>query len=213
MSVLIYRNEQQEGPYDLNTLRQGLATGRFLPEDFAFQDGCADWVPLRTLIPLEPHPPASATERVECIQCNRLILPALAERTGGICMLCFKPSRSAKQLNSAGELAKSKWTEQSFWIVVGAVVLAVLMVWVIASQGISSSNTHDASYLATEAGLNDGYYAGLADAQANKRKMGSSTSLEAGNSLARSKPFDADPSYYGRAWAKGYDKGYDRYSK
>jgi ribosomal protein S19 len=49
---------QQEGPYDLDTIREGLSDGRFAPEDFAFQDGCADWVPLHTLIPPTLQSPA-----------------------------------------------------------------------------------------------------------------------------------------------------------
>lgn|GEM_PF-283305 len=58
MRILIYKNDQQEGPYTLDAIRQGLASGRFAPEDFAFQDGCADWVPLHTLLPAETTPPA-----------------------------------------------------------------------------------------------------------------------------------------------------------
>lgn len=57
MSILIYKNDQQEGPYALDVIRQGLGTGQFTPEDLAFQDGCADWVPLHTLLPAETEPP------------------------------------------------------------------------------------------------------------------------------------------------------------
>ena len=62
MSIHIYKNDQQEGPYDLDTIKQGLVTGRFTLDDFAFQDGCTEWVPLRTLIPEEtpPVPPPQA---------------------------------------------------------------------------------------------------------------------------------------------------------
>ncbi len=62
MSILIYKNDQQEGPYDLETIREGLGSGKFTLEDFAFQDGCADWVPLRTLLPAAPQPPAIPTQ-------------------------------------------------------------------------------------------------------------------------------------------------------
>ena len=57
MSILIYKNDQQEGPYELETIRAGLASGQYTLEDFAFQEGCADWVPLRTLLPSTPQPP------------------------------------------------------------------------------------------------------------------------------------------------------------
>lgn len=60
MSILIYRNGQQEGPFDAETLRQGIGTGVFSPEDFAFQDGCADWVPLRTLVEAAISAPPTA---------------------------------------------------------------------------------------------------------------------------------------------------------
>ncbi len=58
MSILIYKNDQQEGPYDLDTIHAGLSSGQFTLEDFAFQDGCTDWVPLRTLLPSTPQPPS-----------------------------------------------------------------------------------------------------------------------------------------------------------
>ena len=57
MSILIYKNQQQEGPYDLATIQQGLSDGRFDPDDFAWQEGAADWVALRTLFPTIIQPP------------------------------------------------------------------------------------------------------------------------------------------------------------
>ncbi len=68
MSILIYKNEQQEGPYDHDTIRQGLTTGRFTPDDFAFQDGCTDWVPLHTLVSTEkrlPVLPQTVSKKIE----------------------------------------------------------------------------------------------------------------------------------------------------
>ena len=60
MSIHIYKNDQQEGPYDLDTIKQGLLTGRFTLDDFAFQDGCTEWVPLRNLMPEEVPPQTQA---------------------------------------------------------------------------------------------------------------------------------------------------------
>lgn len=68
MSILIYKNEQQEGPYDLDTINQGLLTGRFSPDDFAYQEGCSDWVALRTLLPAEeiaPDHPRGIAQKIE----------------------------------------------------------------------------------------------------------------------------------------------------
>jgi ribosomal protein S19 len=64
MSILIYKNDQQEGPYDLDTIREGLSIGRFTPEDFAFQEGCTDWVPLRSLLPSILQPLAIPTHAI-----------------------------------------------------------------------------------------------------------------------------------------------------
>jgi hypothetical protein len=58
MSILIYKNDQQEGPYDIEAIQAGLESGRFTLEDFAFTEGCTDWVPLHTLIKVETVPPA-----------------------------------------------------------------------------------------------------------------------------------------------------------
>ena len=57
MSILIYKNEQQEGPFDLPSIEQAIRHGRISVEDFAWQEGCADWVPLKTLLPTEPATP------------------------------------------------------------------------------------------------------------------------------------------------------------
>ncbi len=62
MSIYIHKNGQNEGPYDLDAIREGLSDGRFAPEDFAFQEGCADWVPLSTLLPPTPQ---SQTTKVQ----------------------------------------------------------------------------------------------------------------------------------------------------
>lgn len=50
MNVRLYKNDHQEGPYDLPTIQRGLIDGRFTPDDLAWADGSSDWVPLRHLI-------------------------------------------------------------------------------------------------------------------------------------------------------------------
>lgn len=64
MSVYIHKNGQQEGPYDLDTIRRGISVGKFTPEDFAFKEGCTDWVPLHTLIPSGLQPPVVNTQAI-----------------------------------------------------------------------------------------------------------------------------------------------------
>lgn len=50
MQMMIYKNDQQLGPYDLDGLREGIARGEFTPDDFACQDASTGWVPLRELV-------------------------------------------------------------------------------------------------------------------------------------------------------------------
>ena len=59
MSIMIYKNDEQQGPFELAIIKQGLTSGRFTPEDFAWQEGCADWVPLRTLVAVDSKPSIS----------------------------------------------------------------------------------------------------------------------------------------------------------
>lgn len=49
--ITIFRNGEQEGPYDEQTVRSGLARGQFFPEDLGWKEGMSDWVPLSSLIP------------------------------------------------------------------------------------------------------------------------------------------------------------------
>lgn len=50
MSILIYKNEQQSGPFELQEIQNAIIAGEFNENDFAWQEGCTDWVPLRTLV-------------------------------------------------------------------------------------------------------------------------------------------------------------------
>jgi hypothetical protein len=56
MIIFIYKNDQKEGPYQLLEIQDGLQKGKFSPDDFAWKEGCADWVPLHTLLPASFHP-------------------------------------------------------------------------------------------------------------------------------------------------------------
>jgi|GEM_PF-2595818 len=51
MKVLLYKNNRQEGPYDLSELQEGLTLGRISLEDLVWAEGATEWTPLRTLIP------------------------------------------------------------------------------------------------------------------------------------------------------------------
>ena len=58
MSILIYKDEQQAGPFDLETIQRAMEEGHVTGDDFAWREGCTDWVPLRTLLPETPVPPS-----------------------------------------------------------------------------------------------------------------------------------------------------------
>lgn len=51
MKVFLYKNDRQEGPYDLPELQEGLAEGRMSLDDLVWAEGATEWAPLRTLIP------------------------------------------------------------------------------------------------------------------------------------------------------------------
>ena len=46
MQIYINRDGQQFGPFTLDQVNQGLATGQLLPNDFAFYEGLQQWTPL-----------------------------------------------------------------------------------------------------------------------------------------------------------------------
>ena len=50
MPILVYRNEQQEGPYEIEQIDKALQEGRLSLADLAWQEGLADWVPLGDLV-------------------------------------------------------------------------------------------------------------------------------------------------------------------
>lgn len=60
MSILIYKDEQQSGPFDLQEIQNAITDGQVSEDDLAWQEGCTDWVPLRTLLPAaQPDLPRS----------------------------------------------------------------------------------------------------------------------------------------------------------
>jgi len=46
MEITLYVNETEQGPYSLEDVQAMLANGDITKEDFAFFEGCADWVPV-----------------------------------------------------------------------------------------------------------------------------------------------------------------------
>jgi hypothetical protein len=65
MAILVYRNEQQEGPYQIEQIEIAMKEGQLSPTDLAWQEGLADWVPLGELVGAneDPTPAAVATAK------------------------------------------------------------------------------------------------------------------------------------------------------
>ena len=60
MPILVYRNDQQEGPYEIEQIEKALQEGQLSSTDLAWQEGLADWVPLGDLVtPEEAMAPAA----------------------------------------------------------------------------------------------------------------------------------------------------------
>lgn len=55
MATYISQNNQQVGPFEDAEILASLAAGRCSPEDLAWREGMAAWVPLRTFFPHEPQ--------------------------------------------------------------------------------------------------------------------------------------------------------------
>lgn len=56
MSIYVYKDDQQLGPFENAQVAEALHTGKFSYDDVAWQEGWTDWRPLRTLFP--PPPPS-----------------------------------------------------------------------------------------------------------------------------------------------------------
>jgi len=50
MEIIVKRGEEQFGPFSPEQLKEHLKDGTVMPEDWAWHDGLADWVPAQTLI-------------------------------------------------------------------------------------------------------------------------------------------------------------------
>lgn len=62
MAILVYRNEQQEGPYEMSVVSAMLADGSLKAGDLGWQEGMADWRPLGEWMPLDASQPLAAAK-------------------------------------------------------------------------------------------------------------------------------------------------------
>ncbi|MEI6713488.1 MAG: GYF domain-containing protein [Verrucomicrobiota bacterium] len=56
MNILIWKNNEQLGPYSESEIAEKLREGTLTKDDMAYVDGQADWIPLSNLLPPPPPP-------------------------------------------------------------------------------------------------------------------------------------------------------------
>lgn len=83
MAIFIYRNGAQEGPYEIEDLREALRSGSLTGNDLAWSEGMADWAPLRNILPesLSGSNPAevpAATSKTDPLSIWSLVLGILS---------------------------------------------------------------------------------------------------------------------------------------
>jgi hypothetical protein len=64
MSIYIYKNNQQSGPYTEGQVREWLTGGYLSPDDLAIREGERDWKPLRVLFPNAAPSPMMSGQRL-----------------------------------------------------------------------------------------------------------------------------------------------------
>jgi hypothetical protein len=55
MSVFIYKNDKQYGPYSIDQVKGWLSSGQVQPTDLACYKGATTWVPLSTMVGMGPY--------------------------------------------------------------------------------------------------------------------------------------------------------------
>lgn len=53
MGILIHRDGQEYGPFEIDALQASIEAGELVPDDYAWQEGCDGWVRLSDLIDFE----------------------------------------------------------------------------------------------------------------------------------------------------------------
>ena len=100
MSIYLFLNEQQSGPYTEDHLRAMLAAGSISPAQLAWRDGLPGWQPLNTILTIAPVPPPLPSRPPPASKLKRGLVP---------CKACGNPvSKSAKACPSCGAPIKRR---------------------------------------------------------------------------------------------------------
>ena len=81
MEIIVKRGEEQFGPFSPEQLKEHLKDGTVMPEDWAWHDGLADWVPAQSLV--EPSPGASMPEPISELPAKAGVSPHLSKSGAG----------------------------------------------------------------------------------------------------------------------------------
>jgi hypothetical protein len=78
--IHVYHNNQQEGPYSHDQLREMIANGAVTPVTLAWQEGMSEWAPLNTIISLPATTPAAVPPPppTEAVQQQSVATPPVA---------------------------------------------------------------------------------------------------------------------------------------
>lgn len=68
MSYLLYRNEQQEGPFDEAAIQQMFTAGQITAETPGWKEGMSDWVAIGDLVPLAQNEASVSESRGEKVE-------------------------------------------------------------------------------------------------------------------------------------------------
>lgn len=87
MSIYVYKNGLQSGPFDEESVKQRLAAGELSPDDQGIRQGETDWKPLGQMFPssqaANPVAAAAQTAQAAMPQAANLTASAPAVKTGG----------------------------------------------------------------------------------------------------------------------------------
>ncbi len=83
MQIFIHHHGQQTGPFPINHVRSGLASGTYQPTDLAWHEGAAGWLPLSAIAGISGQEPPAAPQ-TSGLAISSLVLGILSFFTLGL---------------------------------------------------------------------------------------------------------------------------------
>jgi hypothetical protein len=76
MSIYIHKNNNQEGPFDILIIQEGIKTGQYTHDDLAWKEGLSEWVALKVLLGLNTNEPNVPTPPVAPVSAPATVVKA-----------------------------------------------------------------------------------------------------------------------------------------